>query len=126
MSVYLGNPSYAIEPSDRDYYHWLDQADRRDACIEAFVSGALEDLAHAASSDMRPVITLQLIQETMESVFDEIFSSIEKNAAFSVLLLKIWRNYRQAQEEDSPELKLAQLLETEITAYATQQAKAKY
>lgn len=126
MSVYFGNPSYAIEPSDRDYYHWLDRMEQRDTCIEAFVRGALDDLAHAAGLDIRPVIALQLIQETMENVFDALFSSIEKHHAFSILLLKIWRNHRQDQEEDSPELKLARLLETEITAYATQQAQTKY
>lgn len=125
MSVYFGNPSYAIEPSDRDYYCWLDQMNRRDACIEAFVSSALDELVYAASVDKLSLLVMPLIQETMESFFEAIFSSEEKNATFSVVLLKIWRNHRQDQEEDAPERKLAQLLETEIMAYAIQQAQAK-
>ena len=79
--------SYAIGPSlhDWEYEEWSERAAQRDAALESFAKDWESDLISDGRCE-----AFGKIDETMESVFDGIYTDVSKSERFNRLMFKLW------------------------------------
>lgn len=117
--------------AERDHAHYENEAryEARDALRDEFHDEIFDELisigqAHGKNARRLHAIEQQQRNEAIEAALDWLFGHPAQQELFEIALLQIWATYRC--KEDSPMSRLANVIDSGMTAFASKKAKEKY